>query len=97
MDAAMHNFHWLKGSTALISLIEGFQCFTVSLRKTRIFVMPIISSLARTIAEAMDHAWRLHCDVMQTAYQLDAAKERRDQDNARQEAPAVKRVWFGLL
>jgi hypothetical protein len=58
--------------------------------------MPIISSLAKAIAEAMDHAWRLHCDVMQTAYQLDAAKD-RDEDMARREGSAVRRVWFGLL
>jgi hypothetical protein len=53
----------------------------------RTFAMPSISSLAKTIAEAMDHAWRLHCEVMQTAYQLDAAKD-RDQNTAR-EAPSA--------
>jgi hypothetical protein len=58
--------------------------------------MPIISSLAKTIVEAMDHAWRLHCDVMQTAYQLEAPRD-RDQNAAQQQTQAVKRVWFGLL
>jgi hypothetical protein len=85
-------FSLVKRLAALISAIEGFRSFE-NLSEDQDIVMPIISSLAKTILEAMDHAWRMHCDVMQAAYRMDAAEDRRNQEAAQQ----VKRVWFGLL
>jgi hypothetical protein len=59
--------------------------------------MTRFSFLAKTIIEAMDHAWRRHCDVVHAGYQLDATRDGRfpDRGLARKEIPSIERAWFG--